>query len=155
MRLFRGLRTPDIPPSYKIRDNLRPLNNGRSNMLLSSVVVLVAALPVAVLGGEFPVYDGVIGGAPINVAAKEKDSETTAGNVASRAGGLRYLENSGVCGRTPLPTLLPVYVLITRQKPPPACTQLQAMQTSPPHSTCGSGSLQLATTPTPHHSQSG
>jgi len=98
-------------------------------MLLSSLAVLVAALPLAVLGGQFPVYNGVIGGAPTNVTVNKKVSETPTEGVVAQAGALRYVENSGVCGEAPLPKLLPTCVLITRQKLPPACTQLQAMRT--------------------------
>ena len=96
-------------------------------MLLSSLTVLVAALPLAVLGGQFPAYNGVIGGAPTNVTVNQK-AETPTGGVVAQAGALRYVENSGVCGETLLPELFPACVLTTRQKLPPACTQHQAMR---------------------------
>ena len=126
----------------------------RSEMLLSSLAVLIAALPLAVFGGEFPIYDGVIGGTPPDLLVGQDFSQevlgTPTGDVVTQDGGLRYVENSGVCGRSSLLNLLPVRMLILGQKRPPACTQLQAMQTSLPHSTCGSGSLRRATTPTLH-----
>lgn len=95
-------------------------------MLLSSLTALVAALPLLVLGGEFPVYNGVVGGAPINVTVNQKGP---ADNVVAQAGALRYVENSGVCGKTTLPKSLPACVLTVRQKPPPACTRLRVMRT--------------------------
>ncbi|KAF9644836.1 serine carboxypeptidase [Thelephora ganbajun] len=69
-------------------------------MLLSSLAVLVAALPIAVLGGEFPVYNGVVGGAPINVTVKEKVSEISVQDFVAQAGALRFVANSGVCETT-------------------------------------------------------
>jgi hypothetical protein len=98
-------------------------------MLLSSLAVLVAALPLAVLGGEIPVYNGVIGGAPINVTVNQKVLETLADDLVTQTSVLRYVENSGVCGKIPLLKLLPACMLIAQQKPPPACIQLQAMRT--------------------------
>jgi len=94
-------------------------------MLLSSLTALIAALPLAVLGGEFPVHNGVIGGAPRNVNVSQKVPDTP---VDAKAGALRYVENSGVCGETSLPKLPPACMLTTRQKLPPACTQLQGMR---------------------------
>ncbi|KAF9644244.1 alpha/beta-hydrolase [Thelephora ganbajun] len=70
-------------------------------MLLSSLAVLVAALPIAALGGEFPVYNGVVGGAPVNVTVKEKVSEIAVHDFVAQAGTLRYVANSGVCETTP------------------------------------------------------
>ena len=98
-------------------------------MLLSSLTILIAALPLAVLGGQFPVYNGIIGGAPTKVTVDQKVSEPPTEGVVTQAGALRYVENSGVCGETPLPKLLLACVLITQQKLPPACIQLQAMRT--------------------------
>jgi len=76
-------------------------------MLLSSLTVLIAALPLAVLGGEFPVYNGVIGGAPTNAGVNRKVSKTPTEGVVAQAGALRYVENSGVCGETPPPEVTP------------------------------------------------
>ena len=98
-------------------------------MLLASLTVLIAALPLAVLCGEFPVYNGIIGGAATNATVNQKVSKAPPEGVVAQAGALRYVENSGVCGRFPLPKLLPAYVLITQQKLLPGCTQLQAMRT--------------------------
>ena len=70
-------------------------------MLLSSLVVLVVAL-----GGEFPVYSGLVGGAPINDSVSERVSEIL-GDVSPWAGALRHVENSGICGGTSLLKLLP------------------------------------------------
>ena len=102
-------------------------------MLLSSLTVLIAALPLAVLGGEFPTYNGVVGGAPpdihINQEINQEVLETPPGDVITRAGSLRYHENTGVCGETPSLDLPPPCKLTSGQKRPPACTQRQAMQT--------------------------
>ena len=102
-------------------------------MLLSSLTVLIAALPLAVLGGEFPTYNGVIGGAPPDVHINQEIGQevlgTPAGDGVTQAGSLRYVENSGVCGEIPPPNPPPVCMLTTRQKRPPACTQLQATRT--------------------------
>ena len=99
-------------------------------MLLSSLAVLVAALPLAVLGGEFPVHNGVVGGAPADAIVDQKVSETLVeDNPVYQAGNLRYVENSGVCGGTPLRKLLSPYMLIVRQKPPLGSTQLQVTRT--------------------------
>jgi len=102
-------------------------------MLLSSLTVLIAALPFAVLGGEFPTYNGIVGGAPpdvlVNQDVGQEVLETPAGDVITQAGSLRYVENSGVCGESPSPNLPPPRMLTPRQKLPPACTQLQAMRT--------------------------
>jgi len=70
-------------------------------MLLSSLAVLVVTL-----GGEFLVYNGLVGGAPINATVSERVSEI-AGDVSPWAGALRHVENSGICGGTPLLKLLP------------------------------------------------
>ena len=67
-------------------------------MLLSSLTVLITALPLAVLGGEFPNYNGVPGGAPASGPVKHKVTLTAPGDVVTKAGALRYVENSGVCG---------------------------------------------------------
>ena len=102
-------------------------------MLLSSLTVLIAALPLTVLGGEFPTYNGIPGGAPPDVSISPDFSqevlETPAEDVVTKAGALRYVENSGVCGETPPFKLLPVHMLTSGQKRPPACTQPQAMRT--------------------------
>ena len=101
-------------------------------MLLSSLTVLIAALPLAVLGGEFPTYDGVVGGAPPDVHINQDIGQEvleTPGDVVTQAGSLRYVENNGVCGEIPPSNLLPVCMLTTRQKRPPACTRLQATRT--------------------------
>lgn len=112
--------------------------------MLLSLTILAAALPAVVLGGEFPVINGVVGGTPPDATFSERDSDPTDVGIV----GLRYVENSGVCGETPLPKLFPSYVLTQKQRPPPACTRLQVMRTLLPQSTCGSGSLRPATTPT-------
>jgi len=70
-------------------------------MLLFSLAILLAALPVAVLGGQIPVYNGVPGGAPTNVITEKVFSEIAVDSVSTNVGGLRYVENSGVCGRSP------------------------------------------------------
>ena len=74
-------------------------------MLLSPLAVLIAALPLAVLGGEFPTYNGVVGGVPPDVHTNQEIGqevlETPAGDVVTQAGSLRYVENSGVCGKSP------------------------------------------------------
>lgn len=98
-------------------------------MLLSSLAIFVAALPLTVLGGEFPAHNGVVGGAPINLTVAQGFPKTLVEYLSVEAGRLRYVENSGVCGRAPLLKSLPALVLITRQKPPPGSTQLQATQT--------------------------
>jgi len=98
-------------------------------MLLPFLTILIATLPLAVLGGEFPSYNGVVGGAPINGRVDRKVSATPPGDVVTRAGALRYVENSGVCGEFPLMKLLPACMLTPGQKRPPPCTQPQAMQT--------------------------
>jgi hypothetical protein len=98
-------------------------------MLLSSFAVILAALPLAVLGGQFPAFNGVIGGPPINVTIDKKVPETLTNVPAPKPCALRYVENSGVCGMFPLRKLLPTCVLITRQKPPLVSTQLQATRT--------------------------
>ena len=67
-------------------------------MLLSSLTVLITALPLAVLGGEFPNYNGVPGGVPASGPARQKVTLTALGDVVTKAGALRYVENSGVCG---------------------------------------------------------
>jgi hypothetical protein len=66
--------------------------------MLFSLAVLVAALPVTVLGGEFPVIEGVIGGTPSNITTLESVSELAVDDVISPVGTLRYRENTGVCG---------------------------------------------------------
>ena len=102
-------------------------------MLLSSLTVLIAALPLAVLGGEFPTYDGIIGGAPPDLPVSQDFSqeifETPTEDVVTQAGGLRYVENSGVCGESLLLNLPPAYMLTPGQRRPPACTRLQATRT--------------------------
>ena len=97
--------------------------------MLLSLTVLITVLPIIVLGGEFPVHNGVVGGAPINIDVDERVPEIIGDDSSAKVGGLRYVENSGVCGMTPLQKLLPTRMLITRQKPHPASTQLQAMRT--------------------------
>jgi len=76
-------------------------------MLLSSLTILVAVLPLAVLGGEFPTYNGVIGGVPPSVSVTQDFNqevfETPAEDVVTQAGSLRYVENSGVCGESRVP----------------------------------------------------
>lgn len=67
-----------------------------------SLVAVVASVSVAQAGlSQFPVVDGVIGGIPnVSVTESSSDLETTsiAGVQASAVeGGLRYVENSGVC----------------------------------------------------------
>jgi len=102
-------------------------------MLLSSLTVLIAALPLAVFGGEFPTFGGGIGGAPPDVSVIQDFSQevfdTPAEDIVTQAGSLRYVENSGVCGESLLLNLPPAYMLIPGQKQPPACTQLQVMRT--------------------------
>ena len=98
-------------------------------MLLSSLTTLIATLPLAVLGGEFPTYNGVVGGAPINGRVNLKVSGTPPGDVVTQAGALRYVENSGVCGETPPMKLPRARILTPGQKRPPACTQLRGMRT--------------------------
>ena len=98
-------------------------------MLLSFLTVLIAALPLAVLGGEFPTHNGVVGGVPAGARVYQKVSGTPPGDVVAKAGSLRYVENTGVCGE-PLPMkFLLASMLTTRQKRPQACTQLQATRT--------------------------
>lgn len=75
-------------------------------MLLSSLVALVV-----VLGGEFPAHNSFVGGAPINTTVSEKVPETVVGGVSAQAGALRHVENSGICGRSPLLNLLPTCML--------------------------------------------
>lgn len=73
-------------------------------VLLFPLTILVAALPTIVLGGEFPVHNGVVGGPPAkNPTSLEGLTETVVDEVASQLGGLRYVENSGVCGNTHSP----------------------------------------------------
>ena len=101
-------------------------------MLLSSLTVLIAALPLSVLGGEFPTYDGIIGGVPPDLPVGQDFNQEileTPTDVVIQAGGLRYIENNGVCGETPPARLLSDYMLTSEQKRPPACTQLQVMRT--------------------------
>ena len=86
--------------------------------MLLPFAVLVVALPLAVLGGEFPVHNGVVGGAPTNVTVDWGVSDTLASNFPAQAGGLRYVENSGVCGRAPpLSYYQPVYSSHDRNHP--------------------------------------
>jgi len=82
-------------------------------MLLSSLAVLITALPLAVLGGEFPSYNGVPGGAPTNGPVRQKLTVTPPGDVVTKAGKLRYVENNGVCGEVPPLKLLPTCALTT------------------------------------------
>jgi len=74
-------------------------------MLLSSLTILITVLPLVVFGGEFPTYDGVVGGVPpdvqINQEVGQEVLETPAGDAVTQAGSLRYVENSGVCGEYP------------------------------------------------------
>lgn len=72
-------------------------------MYFPSLAILVATLPITALGGEFPVYNGVVGGEPPNVAFYEKGPEFPPDDAVTRAGVLRYVENSGVCGDAPSP----------------------------------------------------
>jgi hypothetical protein len=74
-------------------------------MLFFSLAVLVAAL-----GGGLPVYNGFVSGAPTNTTAGEKVTEIVASGVSVQAGALRYIENSGVCGKTPVPKSSPTYM---------------------------------------------
>lgn len=60
--------------------------------------ILAATLPTLVLGGEFPVHNGVIGGEPQNPTVLEEVSNIVADVVPPK---LRYVENSGVCETTP------------------------------------------------------
>ena len=82
-------------------------------MLLSSLTVLIAALPLTVFGGEFPSYDGVIGAVPPDVPVIQDFSqevlESPAENVVTQAGSLRYVENSGVCGESPSESTASLY----------------------------------------------
>lgn len=66
--------------------------------MLLSLTILAAALPAVVLGGEFPVINGVVGGTPPDATFSERDSDPTDVGIV----GLRYVENSGVCGKIPL-----------------------------------------------------
>lgn len=75
-------------------------------MYFSSLTILAATLPIAVLGREFPVYNGVVGGEPPNVAFYEKGPEFPADSAVPRAGVLRYVGNSGVCGDAPSPKVI-------------------------------------------------
>jgi len=74
-------------------------------MLFSSLTVLTAALPLAVLGGVLPTYNGAIDGVPPNVHIDREVTQEVlgipGGDVVTQAGSLRYVENSGVCGETP------------------------------------------------------
>jgi len=65
------------------------------------LAVLVAALPTMTLAGEFPVHNGVVGGAPGNLTFLEKVTENTVDGVIAHLRRLRYVENSGVCETTP------------------------------------------------------
>lgn len=69
--------------------------------MLFSLVTLLAALPIAVLGREFPAYDGVIGGVPPTVPFNDEVSEFVVEDATYKPGSLRYIENSGVCETTP------------------------------------------------------
>ena len=63
--------------------------------MMYSLVALLFFLPLSpVLGGQFPVIDGVIGGSPKNTTRVAKES---ASSPAVTAGALRVTENSGVC----------------------------------------------------------
>ncbi|KAF8646648.1 hypothetical protein AX16_007146 [Volvariella volvacea WC 439] len=66
---------------------------------MRSVFYALLALPAAVLGGQIPVVDGVIGGVPTtNEPTLQQDGPTIA---APTPGALRVTENSGVCETTP------------------------------------------------------
>jgi hypothetical protein len=82
-------------------------------MILLPFTILVAALPSLVLSGEFPVHNGVVGGAPANPTILEKVVDAVVDDVSSQLLGLRYVENSGVCGT---PFLLNVDILHAHPK---------------------------------------
>ena len=119
-------------------------------MLLSPLIVIIAALPLAVLCGVLPTHNRVIGVAPPDVLVNQEVLGIPAGDVVTQAGSLRYVENSGVCGETHLLNPPPACMLTTGQKRPAACTQLQAMHSLLPRTTCSFGSLRHATTRTLH-----
>jgi hypothetical protein len=64
-------------------------------MVFAPLVTLLAYLPIAVLGSQVPLIDGVLGGVPIN---KPLTLETATSSSATVAGSLRVTENSGICG---------------------------------------------------------
>ncbi|KAF9788629.1 serine carboxypeptidase [Thelephora terrestris] len=64
--------------------------------MLLSLTLLAAALPSLVLGGEFPAFNGVVGGTPPNAAFSERNTDIDECSIV----GMRYVE-SGVCETTP------------------------------------------------------
>ncbi|KAF7982156.1 hypothetical protein HWV62_29913 [Athelia sp. TMB] len=63
--------------------------------MIYSLVALLFFLPLSpVLGGQFPVIDGVIGGSPKSTPRVAKEPTSS---PAVTAGALRVTENSGVC----------------------------------------------------------
>lgn len=65
-------------------------------MVFAPLATLLALLPIAVLGGQVPVIDGVYGGVPSTLP--KTLTATKASTAAAAAGSLRVTENSGVCG---------------------------------------------------------
>ena len=133
---------------YKSKGNVRFLiatNFLLSEMLLSSLTALIAVLPIAVLGGQLHAYNKFHRRAsPSTIELNARRS--VANDTPIEPGTLRYVENTGICGRIPLLMLSPAYLLIMRQKPPPVCTRLQDMRASKKERTIFFGTLLPATT---------
>ena len=113
-------------------------------MLLSSLTAVITLLPAAVLGRRLVTRNHLRRReAP---AAELHARQFNVDQTLIKPGGLRYVENTGICGRIRFLMLFPTSLLIVRQKPPPACIRLRGMQTSMHINTCISGSLLPATT---------
>ena len=79
-------------------------------MLLSSLATVITLLPAAVLGRRLVTRNHLRRReAPAaELHARQFDVDDT----LIKPGGLRYVENTGICGRIPPPMLFPIYLLI-------------------------------------------
>ena len=75
------------------------------------VLVPLTLSLVASAAKQIPVIDGVIGGVPTSVSKGEQPAEAASGvqpqvSGTPVAGKLRFIENSGVCGKSMSGTML-------------------------------------------------
>ena len=94
------------------------------------LLTFLASVPffTGVHAGQVPVVNGVIGGVPNTTSSSTRPTTFSAASVA--AGGLRIVENSGICG-TKRDFPLKSKILKFRQKRRPASIKLRAMEIWP------------------------